>query len=140
MGKIRLLSLFALLSASSLTWAQSIILTSDQQLTDLAEDPDRKIDNSVGFVKNFQSLRDVVSQIKAKGGTNMPIAFDEFFRQYRDDKNSTRNLTPDMDVDSILARVKELYKNERINDIDGVKMSKGQMINLYMLSLRKQAE
>ena len=32
------------------------------------------------------------------------------------------DLTPDMDVDSILARVKELYKNERINDIDGVKI------------------
>lgn len=113
MGKIRLLSLFALLSASSLTWAQSIILTSDQQLTDLAEDPDRKIDNSVGFVKNFQSLRDVVSQIKAKGGTNMPIAFDEFFRQYRDDKNSTRNLTPDMDefVDKI-ARISDFAKQE----------------------------
>ena len=32
------------------------------------------------------------------------------------------DLTPDTDVDAILARVKELYKNEEINDIDGVKI------------------
>ena len=32
------------------------------------------------------------------------------------------DLTPDTDVDGILARVKELYKNERVNDCDGVKI------------------
>ena len=32
------------------------------------------------------------------------------------------DLTPDTDVDAILARVKELYKNERVNDKDGVKI------------------
>lgn len=32
------------------------------------------------------------------------------------------DLTPDTDVDSILAKVKEIYKNEKINDIDGVKI------------------
>ena len=32
------------------------------------------------------------------------------------------DLTPDTDVDAILAKVKELYKNEEINDIDGVKI------------------
>ena len=31
-------------------------------------------------------------------------------------------MTPDTDVDAILARVKELYKNERVNDRDGVKI------------------
>ena len=31
-------------------------------------------------------------------------------------------LTPDTDVDAILARVKEIYKDEEINDIDGVKI------------------
>ena len=31
-------------------------------------------------------------------------------------------LTPDTDVDAILARVKELYKNERVDDRDGVKI------------------
>lgn len=32
------------------------------------------------------------------------------------------DLTPDTDVDAILVKVKELYKNEEINDIDGVKI------------------
>ena len=32
------------------------------------------------------------------------------------------DLTPEIDVDAILAKVKELYKDEEINDIDGVKI------------------
>ncbi len=32
------------------------------------------------------------------------------------------NLTPETDIDAILARVKETYKNERVNDRDGVKI------------------
>ena len=32
------------------------------------------------------------------------------------------DLTPGIDVDAILAKVKELYKDEEINDIDGVKI------------------
>lgn len=32
------------------------------------------------------------------------------------------DLTPEIDVDAILAKVKECYKNERINDKDGVKI------------------
>lgn len=32
------------------------------------------------------------------------------------------DLTPETDVDAILAKVKELYKDEEINDIDGVKI------------------
>ena len=32
------------------------------------------------------------------------------------------DLTPETNVDAILAKVKELYKNEEINDIDGVKI------------------
>lgn len=32
------------------------------------------------------------------------------------------DLTPETDVDLILAKVKELYKNEQVNDIDGVKI------------------
>lgn len=32
------------------------------------------------------------------------------------------DLTPETDVDAILAKVKEMYKNEDINDIDGVKI------------------
>lgn len=79
------------------TWAQAIILTSDQQLTDLADDPDKKIDNTTGLTKNFQSLREVVQSNKRYGNKEFPLAFDEFFRQYRDDRNTTRLLTPDMD-------------------------------------------
>ena len=32
------------------------------------------------------------------------------------------DLTPDTDVDLILAKIKELYKDEQVNDIDGVKI------------------
>lgn len=32
------------------------------------------------------------------------------------------DLTPDTNIDAILSRVKELYKAERITDIDGVKI------------------
>ena len=32
------------------------------------------------------------------------------------------DLTPETDVDAILARVKELYRKEEVNDIDGVKI------------------
>ena len=32
------------------------------------------------------------------------------------------DLTPETDVDAILAKVKELQKEEKINDIDGVKI------------------
>jgi phosphomannomutase len=31
-------------------------------------------------------------------------------------------LTPQIDVDDILLKMKEKYKNERVNDIDGVKI------------------
>ena len=32
------------------------------------------------------------------------------------------DLTPEIDVDAILAKVKEIYKDEQVNDIDGVKI------------------
>ena len=32
------------------------------------------------------------------------------------------DLKPEMDVDAILARVKNTFRNERVNDIDGVKI------------------
>ena len=32
------------------------------------------------------------------------------------------DLTPETDVDAILVKVKEMYKNEQVNDIDGVKI------------------
>lgn len=82
--------------------AQTIILTSDQQLNDLT-DPDKKIDNSLGYDSRIESLRDVCERGKSYGSKEIIVAFDEFFRQYRTDKNTERNLTPDMDeyVDKI---------------------------------------
>ena len=41
--------------------------------------------------------------------------------QYAISKNRI-DLTPETDVDDVLRRVKEAYKNERVNDIDGVKI------------------
>lgn len=31
-------------------------------------------------------------------------------------------MTPETDVDAILAKVKEMYKDEEVNDVDGVKI------------------
>jgi len=97
-----ILSLFVIVLCSYNVTAQTIILTSDQQLTDLTN-PDKKIDMSTGFTKRYSSLQDVCEQIKLKGGHYLTIAFDEFFRQYRDQEATERKLTPDMDeyVDKI---------------------------------------
>jgi hypothetical protein len=89
--------LLAALLTSTCANAQAIILTSDQQLTDLANDPNKKIDNSTGYTKSMESLSDVVNQAKRGGSKQIAVAFDEFFRQYRTDTNVERNLTPDMD-------------------------------------------
>lgn len=32
------------------------------------------------------------------------------------------DLTPDTDIDAILERVKQMYKDQKVNDIDGVKI------------------
>ena len=81
---------------------QSIILTSDQQLEDLTH-PDRKIDNSLGYTPQIESLREICERGRRHGSKEAVLAFDEFFRQYRTDKNTERKLTPDMDefVDKI---------------------------------------
>lgn len=43
------------------------------------------------------------------------------YPQYYIAKNRI-DLTPDTDVDAILAKVKDMYKDEEVNDIDGVKI------------------
>ena len=51
------------------------------------------------------------------GKKELIIAFDEFFRQYRTDKNTERNLTPDMDeyVDKIKKeRERKNYDKKRL--------------------------
>ncbi len=82
--------------------AQSVILTSDQQLENLT-DPDRKQDLSLGYEKNIRSLREICEEGKRRGSHELIVAFDEFFRQYRKDTGAERKLTPDMDeyVDKI---------------------------------------
>ncbi|WP_211341829.1 hypothetical protein [Ulvibacterium marinum] len=96
------LSFLMLILCSLNVTGQTIILTSDQQLTDLT-DPDKKIDMSTGFTKRQASLRDVCEDAKQKGRHTLTIAFDEFFRQYRNQEATERKLTPDMDeyVDKI---------------------------------------
>lgn len=88
-----LLTLFLAIQVQGAT----IILTSDQQLNDLL-DPDKKIDLSTGYTKRYASLRDVCKAAKKRGDHTLTIAFDEFFRQYRDQAATPRTLTPDMDV------------------------------------------
>lgn len=48
-------------------------------------------------------------------------AYRQTLPEYYISKNRI-DLTPDTDIDAILARVKEIYKDERVNDIDGVKI------------------
>ena len=43
------------------------------------------------------------------------------YPNYEMSKNKIQ-LTPQIDVDEVLVKMKELYKNERVNDIDGVKI------------------
>jgi hypothetical protein len=84
------------LFATTDTFSVTIILTSDQQLYDL-QDPDKKIDLSTGFDKHFASLREICEEAKKRGDRSLVIAFDEFFRQYREQAGTLRRLTPDMD-------------------------------------------
>jgi hypothetical protein len=99
--KKNLIKIGVLLTAISLypvtpIFSATIILTSDQQLSDL-QDPDKKIDLSTGFNKRFASLREICEEAKKKGDRSLVIAFDEFFRQYREQAGTIRRLTPDMD-------------------------------------------
>ena len=77
-------------------FSATIILTSDQQLNDLL-DPDKKIDLSTGFNKRYASLREICEYGQKRGDHTLTIAFDEFFRQYRDQSGTERLLTPDSD-------------------------------------------
>ena len=95
--KIKTILLIAVLTLFFLNvQGATIILTSDQQLNDLL-DPDKKIDLSTGFTKRFASLREICEAAQENGDQNLTIAFDEFFRQYRQQAATERKLTPDMD-------------------------------------------
>lgn len=60
-----------------------------------------------------------LSSLAQKGCT--PSELRATFPEYFIAKNRI-DLTPSTDVDAILAKVKEMYSNEQVNDIDGVKI------------------
>ncbi len=93
--RIMLFAFFIALAVSKLN-AQSVILTSDQQLEGLTR-PDQKLDLSLGYNKYVRSLREICEEGKKQGSHELIVAFDEFFRQYRSDVGTERKLTPDMD-------------------------------------------
>lgn len=91
------LSLFLILaSIPQKIFSATIILTSDEQLNTLLN-PDIRIDLSTGLVKHYASLREICEDAQKRGDKVLTIAFDEFFRQYRDHPGTQRSLTPDMD-------------------------------------------
>ncbi len=86
--------IFSLVLKGFTGYPVTIILTSDQQLNDLL-DPDKKIDLSTGFNKRYASLREVCELGQKRGDKILTIAFDEFFRQYREQAGTKRLITPD---------------------------------------------
>ena len=74
--------------------ANYIILTSDQQLIDIA-DPEMKINMSVTDKPNMRSLKDIAKETVALGESTVIIAYDNFFAHYRGDKEAVRKLLPD---------------------------------------------
>jgi hypothetical protein len=85
--------------------ALGIILTSDQQLIDL-QDPDKQIELTTRTDPRWGSLRMICDTAKARGAHTVKIAFDNFFRQYREESSPERNLTPD--DDQFIAYVKNI--------------------------------
>lgn len=96
MKTLTILLLLLVMGLFSPLGAATIILTSDKQLNDLL-DPDKKIDLSTGREKRFASLREICESAQKRGDKVLTIAFDEFFRQYREQAGTERRLTPDMD-------------------------------------------
>lgn len=58
--------------------AQVFILTNDQQLRDLANSPEKEIDNTTGINKSKMSLKQAVEQAKSWHSDQIVIAFDKF--------------------------------------------------------------
>lgn len=77
--------------------SSGIILVSDQELLDIAHNPDKVINLATGFEPYERSLRQVCEEARKRGARTLVVAFDHFFRQYRPGMDSPRTLTPDMD-------------------------------------------
>ena len=78
------------------SYSATIILTSDEQLNALM-DPYKKIDLSTGLNKRYGSLHEICEQGRKRGDKMLTVVFDGFFKQYRKQAGTERNLTPDMD-------------------------------------------
>jgi len=74
-----------------------IILVTDQELVDMANDPDKILNLATGFQPREVSLRQVCEQAKRGGARVLKLAFDHFFQQYRPGTDVPRTLMPDMD-------------------------------------------
>lgn len=100
---LRELLFLILITLSVQVYPVTVILTSDKQLDDLTH-PDVQIDLSTGLKKHFASLREICEEAKKRNDKSLVIAFDEFFRQYREQAGTVRRLTPDMD--EYIAKIK----------------------------------
>jgi len=75
-----------------------IILVTDDELDQIAADPDKVMDLSLGQGPYSTSLRSICETAKASNQRTLIIAFDHFFSQYRPGMgDKPRRLTPDMD-------------------------------------------
>ena len=77
---------------------QGIILVDDQQLDDLT-DPDKPVNLSLTGEPRVETLRQICERAKAAGQRTIIFAFDHFFSQYREKKDTTpRKYLPDTDA------------------------------------------
>ena len=79
----------------------------------------RDVTRKYGMEYNASAVGEVnvVTKMKGKKVSELRATYPPYFIA----KNRV-DLTPEIDVDAILAKVKDIYKNEEINDIDGVKI------------------
>ena len=66
-----------------------IILVSDEELIDMANDPDKVLNLATGFEPRNLSLRQVCESAGKRGARTLKVAFDHFFRQYRPGKKES---------------------------------------------------
>ncbi|MBQ1454793.1 MAG: hypothetical protein IIZ25_02965 [Thermoguttaceae bacterium] len=77
---------------------RGIILVADQQLEDLAADPDREVNLSLNTSAQLTTLRKIREDAKNAGARTIILAFDEFWKAYRTDvADQPRLLFPDSD-------------------------------------------
>jgi hypothetical protein len=65
-----------------------IILVSDEELVDMANDPDKVLNLATGFDPYDRSLRQICEIASKHGARRLMVAFDHFFHQYRPDTSS----------------------------------------------------